>query len=69
MVHELTALADGTLPAERRIAILQQVSTSPKLARALNHQRAVIEAIRRHETPAPPELHERIRRTVQEAWH
>ena len=67
MVHELTALADGTLPTERRRVMLQQVSASPKLARAFKQQRVAIEAIRRLETPASTELHERIRRAVQAA--
>jgi hypothetical protein len=65
--RELTALADGTLPLERREALLRRVSASPKLARALKQQLIVIEAIRRLDTPAPTELRERIRRAIREA--
>jgi anti-sigma factor RsiW len=65
--RELTALADGTLPPERRDAVLRRVSASPKLARALNQQLVAIEAIRRLDTPAPTDLRERIHRQAHEA--
>jgi anti-sigma factor RsiW len=67
MVRDLTALADGTLPPKRREPLLRQVATSPKLARALKQQLAAIEAIRRLDTRAPKELHERIHRATREA--
>lgn len=65
--RELTALADGTLPPKRREALLRRVSASPNLARALEQQLVVIEAIRRLDTPAPPALRERIQRAIREA--
>jgi hypothetical protein len=43
------------------------VSASPKLAQALNQQLVAIEAIRRLDTPAPKELHERIQLAAREA--
>jgi anti-sigma factor RsiW len=64
--RELTALADGTLPPERREALLRRVSASPKLAHALKQQVIAIEAIRRLDTPAPLELRERIERAIRE---
>jgi hypothetical protein len=65
--RELTALADGTLPPERRDTLLRRVSASPKLARALKEQQLAVQAIRRLDTPAPPELRERIQRAIREA--
>jgi hypothetical protein len=65
--RELTALADGTLPRQRREALLRRVSASPELARALKQQLIAIEAIRRLETPAPTELRNRIQRAVRDA--
>jgi hypothetical protein len=41
------------------------VSNSPELAQALKRQLIAIEAIRRLDTPAPNELHERIQRAKQ----
>jgi anti-sigma factor RsiW len=67
MTRDLTALADGTLPPKRREPLLRRVSASPKLARALKEQLVAIEAIRRLDTPAPTELHERIQRAIREA--
>lgn len=67
MVRDLTALADGTLPAKRREPLLRRVSASPKLARALKQQLIAIEAIRRLDTPAPTELQERIQDAAREA--
>ena len=63
----LSALADGTLPPERRARLLRRVAASPKLARALGQQLIAIEAIRRLDNPAPPELRERIQRVTREA--
>lgn len=64
MARDLTALADGTLPPKRREPLLRRVSASPKLARALKQQLSAVEAIRRLDTPAPIELHERIQRNM-----
>lgn len=63
----LTALADGSLPQERRQALVRRVSASPKLEQALQQQLIAIDAIRRLDTPAPPELHERIQRIIRRA--
>ena len=65
--RELTALADATLPPKRRDALLRQVFASPKLTRTLKEQLVAIKAIRRLDTPAPTELHERIQRATREA--
>ena len=65
--RELTALADGTLPSDRREAVLRRVSASPKLARALEQQRIAVQAIRRLTTPAPTDLRERIERAIRRA--
>jgi anti-sigma factor RsiW len=65
--RELTALADGTLPPERRDALVQRVSASPALARALKQQLAAIQAIHRFDTPAPTELRHQIQRTTLQA--
>jgi hypothetical protein len=65
--RELTSLADGTLPRQRRDALLRRVSASPELARALEQQLIALEAIRRLETPAPTELRERIQRAIHDA--
>lgn len=66
--RELTALADGTLPRQRRQALLRRVSASPELARALEQQQVAIEAIRELETAAPSELRKRIQRAIRDAW-
>ena len=58
--RDLAALADGTLQAERREALLRRVSKSSRLARALESQLIAVDAIRRVQAPAPAELHERI---------
>jgi anti-sigma factor RsiW len=65
--RDLTALADGTLPPQRREALLRRVSASPKLAREVKQQLVAIEAIRRLDTPAPTELRERLQQAVLEA--
>ena len=66
-VRDLTALADGTLPPKRRGPLLRQVSASPKLARTLKQQVIAIQAIRRLDTTAPIELHQRIQRAARGA--
>lgn len=65
MARELTALADGNLPPKCREALIRRVSASPDLARALKRQLVAIEAVRRLDNPAPPELHERIRAIIE----
>lgn len=66
--RELTALADGTLPPERRRTLLRRASASPTLARALKQQLIAVEAIRRIDTPAPTELRQQIQRTIDQAY-
>ena len=66
--RELTALADGTLPRQRREGLLRRVSASPELARALEQQLVAVEAIRRLERPAPAQLRKRIQRAIRDAW-
>lgn len=65
--RELTALADGTLAADRRVALLRKVAAAPNLAQALAQQMLAVEAVRRLETRAPAELRERIQRDTVEA--
>ena len=64
--RDLSALADGSLPQDRRDALLRRVSESPRLARALEQQLIAIEAIRRLDAPAPTELRERIECDIRE---
>jgi anti-sigma factor RsiW len=42
---ELCALADGTLPAERRLAVEARVAASPELQELLNRQRRALAAM------------------------
>lgn len=59
---ELAALADGSLPAERRERLLALVGDSPELLAALEVQRRAIELTRSIDLTAPAHLHERIGR-------
>ena len=45
-MEELSALADGTLPAERRAAVEARVAASAELRRLLARQRRAVEAVR-----------------------
>jgi anti-sigma factor RsiW len=54
---ELAALADGTLPAERRAAVEARVAASPELQALLEEQRRALEATRALEDePVPASL-------------
>ena len=44
-MEELSALADGTLPAEQRAAVEARVAASPELRRLLARQRRAVEAV------------------------
>ena len=66
IARDLTALADGTLSPKRRERLLRRVSASPKLASILKQQLVAIEAIRRLDNAAPPEVRERIQRATRE---
>ncbi|HEY7207838.1 MAG TPA: anti-sigma factor [Gaiellaceae bacterium] len=61
-VVELAALADGSLPPERRVALEAQVAESPELAELLAEQRSVVTLARgaAAEVEAPPGLRARI---------
>lgn len=45
-VADLSALADGTLPADRRDEVEAQVAESPELQQLLEHQRQAVAAVR-----------------------
>jgi hypothetical protein len=55
-LRELAALADGSLPAERRAALEERIAESPRLQALLADQQCAIAAIRAHQEPAPPAL-------------
>jgi hypothetical protein len=59
---ELAALADGSLPHERRAAVEERVRASPELASLLDEQRSAVSAIRgaAAEVEAPAALRRRI---------
>jgi anti-sigma factor RsiW len=53
---ELSALADGSLPPERRAEVAARVAASAELTRLLRRQRAALAAIRGAAAPAPAAL-------------
>src|SRR5207244_1635849 len=53
---ELAALADGSLPLERRKALEQRVAASPRLQALLREQREALEAVRALDQRAPRHL-------------
>jgi hypothetical protein len=57
---DLAALADGTLPPEKRAALEQRVAASPRLQALLREQRAALEAVRTLDQRAPRHLRESI---------
>lgn len=59
-VAELAALADGSLPAERRAALERQVGESAQLRAALDEQIRALEAVRAAAVPAPAGLRARV---------
>jgi anti-sigma factor RsiW len=61
---DLSALADGTLPPERRAAVEARVAASPELRRLLDRQRRAVSATRAMASePVPAAL-----RTAVEGW-
>src|SRR5438093_7432180 len=46
-IAEMCALADGTLPAERRAEVEARVAASPELQELLERQRVAVTAVRR----------------------
>lgn len=64
---ELAALADGTLPAERRAPLEARVAQSPELSELLQRQRRAVAATRVAATePAPASLRTRVERGTGE---
>jgi hypothetical protein len=59
---DLAALADGSLPPERRREVEERVAASPRLQLLLLEQRAALEAIRARDERAPQRLRETIER-------
>jgi hypothetical protein len=57
---ELAALADGSLPPDRRDALERRVAASPRLQALLREQREALEAIGALDDPAPYRLRESI---------
>lgn len=66
IADELAALADGTLAPDRRDPLLKLVSASPQLAWELALQMTAVSVLRGLDAPAPPELHERLKRALRE---
>jgi hypothetical protein len=58
---ELTALADGSLPPERRAALERRIAASPQLRAAFDEQVRALQAVRSAEVAAP----DRLRAAVQ----
>ena len=58
---ELAALADGSLPAERRAQLRARIDASPELAAALSEQERAVTMLRALDEPAPAALHARVR--------
>jgi anti-sigma factor RsiW len=61
---ELAALADGSLPAERRAALERAVAASPRLQALLREQREALDAVRSLDDRAPAHVRESIATTV-----
>ncbi len=58
---ELCALADGTLPAERRAAVEARVAASPELQEILQRQRLALAAVETlADEPMPPSLRDQL---------
>jgi hypothetical protein len=63
----LTALADGTLPPQRRELLLRRVTRSSRLSRALAQQVLAIDVVRSLANPAPAGLRAWVERASREA--
>src|SRR5437870_2496574 len=64
---ELSALADGTLPAERRAAVEARVAASPELREVVDRQRRAVAATRAVASePAPASLRAAVEAQVRE---
>lgn len=62
---DLVALADGSLPPERRAAVLAQVRRSPTLARALADQQRVVALVRSARVRAPAGLRRKVQAILE----
>jgi hypothetical protein len=60
---ELTALADGSLPPERRAALERRIAASPQLRAALDEQMRAVQAVQSADVGAPA----RLRAAIQAA--
>lgn len=56
----VAALADGTLPAERRAEVMRRIAASAALAETFRRQLEVVTAVRAVQTAAPSRLRARI---------
>jgi hypothetical protein len=66
-VADVTALADGSLPAERRAEVEHRVAASPRLRDLLRAQQAAVNAVRQAAGPAPAGFRARIEAERQRA--
>ena len=57
---ELTRLADGTLPTDRRAGLLAQIEHSPELTASLAEQKRAVSMLRGLDEPAPASLRARV---------
>jgi hypothetical protein len=57
---ELAALADGSLPADRRAPLRARIDASPELAAALGEQERAVTMLRALDEPAPAALRARV---------
>jgi anti-sigma factor RsiW len=57
---ELAALADGSLPADRRAHLLARIEATPELAAALSEQERAVTMLRALDEPAPAALADRV---------
>jgi hypothetical protein len=60
---DVAALADGSLPEERRAEVERRVAASPELSASLERQRRAVEAVRAAAVPAPAGLRARLERS------
>jgi hypothetical protein len=61
-LSDLAALADGSLPPERRAEVEARVAASPRLQALLREQQQALEAVRGRGERAPQRLHDAVAR-------
>lgn len=59
---DVAALADGSLPEERRAEVERRVAASPELSASLERQRRTVQAVHAAAAPAPAGLRARVER-------